>query len=154
MEHSAPKTVTSEPVPVGRLLRIGALAAVLSGSANALVLAIASSLFGAIVIPPDGTVTFGEVVGASVAGAVGAAAIFALTGRFTRRPIRIFWGVAAVGLLLSFVPIALAGATGSSAGTLALMHVVAAATNVGLLTKLGRKEQGVLGRPGIWRGGW
>jgi hypothetical protein len=120
-------------------LRVGALAAVLSASANALVLAIASSLFGAIVIPPDGTVTLGQVVGASVAGAVGAAAIFVLAGRFTRRPIRIFWGVAAVGLLLSFVPIALAGATGSSAGTLALMHVVAAGTNVGLITTLGRK---------------
>ena len=142
MEHSAPKSVTSEPVLVGRLLRVlrvGALAAVLSASANALVLAIASSLFGAIVIPPDGTVTLGQVVGASVAGAVGAAAIFVLAGRFTRRPIRIFWGVAAVGLLLSFVPIALAGATGSSAGTLALMHVVAAGTNVGLITTLGRK---------------
>jgi hypothetical protein len=139
MEHSAPKSVTSESVPLGRLLRVGALAAVLSASANALVLAIASSHFGVIEIPPDGTVTLGQVVGASVAGTVGAAAIFALAGRFTRRPIRIFWVVAAVGLLLSFVPIALAGATGSSAGTLALMHVVAAVTNVGLLTTLGRK---------------
>jgi hypothetical protein len=139
MEHSAPKGVTSESVPVGRLLLVGALAAVLSASANSLVLAIASSLFGAIVIPPDGTVTLGQVVGASVVGAVGAAAIFALAGRFTRRPIRIYWGVAAVGLLLSFVPIELAGATGPSAGTLALMHVVAAVTNVGLLTTLGRK---------------
>jgi hypothetical protein len=79
-------------------------------------------------------------VGASVAGAVGATAIFAVIGRFTRRPIRIFWGVAAVGLFLSFLPIALVGATGSSAGTLALMHVVAAAINVGLLTTLGRKR--------------
>jgi Family of unknown function (DUF6069) len=139
MEHSAPKSVTSEPVLVGHLLRVGALAAVLSASANALVLAIASSLFGAIVIPPDGTVTPGQVVGASVAGAVGAAATFVFAGRFTRRPIRIFWGVAAFGLLLSFVPIALAGATGSSVGTLALMHVVAAGTNVGLITTLGRK---------------
>jgi len=139
MEHSAPKTVTSEPVLVGRLFWAGGLTAVLSASANALVLAIASSLFGAIMIPPDGTVTLGQVVGASVAGAVGAAALFALIFRFTRRPIRAFWGVAAVGLLLSFVPIELAGATGSSAGTLALMHVVAAVTNVGLLTTLGRK---------------
>jgi hypothetical protein len=45
-----------------------------------------------------------------VAGAVGAAAIFSVFGRFTRRPIRIIWGVATVGLLLSFLPIALAGA--------------------------------------------
>jgi hypothetical protein len=131
--------VVSGRVPAGRLLRVGVLAAVLSAGANALVLAIASSYLGAVVIPPDRVVTFGQVVGASVAGAVGAAAVFAVIGRFTRRPIRIFWGVATVGLLLSFLPIALAGATGSSAGTLALMHVVAAVSNGGLLTTLGRK---------------
>ena len=139
MESMAPNPAASGRVFAWRLFRVGVLAAVLSASANALVLVIASSLLGAVVIPPDGTVTFGQVVGASVAGAVGAAAIFAIIGRFTRRPIRLFWGVAAVGLLLSFLPIALAGATGSSAGVLALMHVVAAATNVGLLTTLGQK---------------
>ena len=139
MESVAPNPVASGRVPAGRLLRVGVLAAALSASANALVLAIASSFLGAVVIPPDGTVTFGQVVGASVVGAVGAAAIFAVIGRFTRRPIRIFWGVAAVGLFFSFLPIALAGARGSTAGTLALMHVVAAVTNVGLLTTLGRK---------------
>jgi putative exporter of polyketide antibiotics len=85
-------------------LRVGALAAALSGSVNALVLAIASSLFGPVVIPPDEAVTLGQVVGASVAGAVGAAAMFAVIGRLIRRPIRIFWGVAAVGLLLSSSP--------------------------------------------------
>jgi hypothetical protein len=116
------------------------LAAVFSAIANALVLAIASSLFGPVVIPPDEAVTFGQVIAASVAGAVGAAVIFAVIGRFTRRPIRAFWGIAAVGLLLSFLPIALAGAAGSSAGTLALMHVVATAINVDLLTRLGRKR--------------
>jgi hypothetical protein len=58
------------------------------------------------------------------------------------------WRVGTLAALLS------AGATGSSAGTLALMRVVAAVTNVGLLTKLGRKEQGVLRRPGIWREVW
>jgi hypothetical protein len=139
MGHSASKTMTSDPVPVGRLLRVGALAAVFSAIANALMFAIATFFFGAIVIPPVGTVTLCQVVGASVAGGVGAAAIFAFTGRFTRRPIRVFWGVAVVGLVLSFAPIALVGATGSSAVTLALMHVVAAVTNVGLLTTLGQK---------------
>jgi hypothetical protein len=140
MESMAPNPVAPGRVPTGRLLGVGALAAALSASANAFVLAIASSLLGTVVIPPYGTLTFGQVVGASVAGAVGAAAIFAVIGRFTRRPIRIFWGVAAVGLFLSFLPIALAGATGSSARTLALMHVVAAAINVGLLTTLSRKR--------------
>jgi Family of unknown function (DUF6069) len=116
MRSMAPNPVASGRVPAGRLLRVGVLAAVLSASANVLVLAIASSHFGGVVIPLDGVASFGQVVGASVAGAVGAAAIFAVIGRFTRRPIRIFWGVAALGLLLSFIPIALAGAKGSSAG--------------------------------------
>ena len=140
MESMAPNPGASGCVPAGRLLRVGVLAAALSASANALVLAIASSLLGTVVIPPYGTLTFDQVVGASVAGAVGAAAIFAVISRFTRRPIRIFWGVATGGLFLSFLPIALAGATGSSAGTLAGMHEVAAATNNGLLTRLARSE--------------
>ena len=139
MERTAPKTLRLERVFVSRLLRVGTLAALLSASMNAIVLAIASSFLGAVVIPPDETVTLGQVVVASVAGSLGAAVAFAVIDRFTRHPERIFWGAAAVGLLLSFAPIALVGATGSSAGTLALMHVVAAVTSVVLLTKLGRK---------------
>ncbi len=139
MEHAASRVMTAERVPAGRLLRVGMLAAIFSAIANALVLAVASSRFGPVVIPPDEVVTFGQVMAASVAGAVGAAVIFAVIGRFTRRPIRAFWGIAAIGLLLSFLPIALAGVTGSSARTLGLMHVVSAATNVGLLTALARK---------------
>jgi hypothetical protein len=141
MEHTAPRTVTSERVPAVRLLRVGALAAALSAGVNALVLAIASSLFGPVVIPPDEAITTGQVMGASAAGAIGAAVVFAAVGRFTQRSIFVFWGIAAVGLLLSFIPIALAGDTGSSAGTLALMHVLAAATNVGLLTRLAARSK-------------
>jgi len=46
-----------------------------------------------------------------VAGSIGAAVIFVVIDRFTRHPVRIFWGASAVGLLLSFAPIALAGTT-------------------------------------------
>jgi uncharacterized protein DUF6069 len=139
MEHTVSKVATAERVPAGRLLRVGVLAAVFSASANALVLAMASSVFGTVLIPPDEAVTFGQVMAASVAGAVGAAMLFAVIDRLTQRPMRVFWGIAAVGLLLSFLPIALAGVTGSSAGTLGFMHVVAAVTNVSLLTMLGRR---------------
>lgn len=139
MERTAPGSARVERILVGRLLRVGALAALISASANAMVLTIASSRLGAVVIAPGETVTLGQVLVASVAGTIGAAVVFAAVGRFTRRPVRAFWGIAAAGLLLSFIPIALAGATGSSAGTLALMHVVAAVINVGLLTKLGRR---------------
>lgn len=139
MERTVLEASGSERVLRGGLLRVGMLAALLSAGANAMVLTIASSLLGAVVIPPGETVGLGQVVAASVAGSIGAAVTFAVIDRYARRPVRIFWGVAAAGLLLSLAPIALAGATGSSAATLALMHVVAAATNVGLLTKLGRK---------------
>jgi hypothetical protein len=124
----------------GRLSRVGALAALLTAGANAVVFAVASSLFGAVVIAPHETVPLVQVVGASVAGSIGAAVVFGVFGRYARHPVRIFRGVAGGGLLLSFVPIALAGATGHSAATLALMHVVAVTINVGLLTRLGRKE--------------
>jgi hypothetical protein len=139
MEGTAPESSRLERVLAGHLLRVGALATLLSASANALVLAGASSLFGPVIIPPDEAVTIGQVMGASTAGAVGAAVVFAAIGRFTRHTIVVFRSIAAVGLLLSFIPIALAGATGSSAATLALMHVVAAVSDVGLLTRLGRK---------------
>lgn len=75
MERTAPKTLGLERIPAGRLLRVGALAALLSAGVNALVLAGSSSLFGTVVIPPDEAVTTGQVVGASAAGAVGAAVI-------------------------------------------------------------------------------
>ncbi len=59
MEHTAPETLGPERVLVGRLLRVGALAAPLSASANAVVLTSASSLLGAVVIAPGEAVTPG-----------------------------------------------------------------------------------------------
>jgi hypothetical protein len=64
MEHTAAKAVTWELIPAGRLLRAGVLAAGISAIANALVLAVASSLFGPVVIPPDEAVTSGQVMAA------------------------------------------------------------------------------------------
>jgi hypothetical protein len=120
--------------PAGRLLRRGLLAAVLAAVANALVLVIASSLFGAVVVPPGETLTLGPVIAASAIGAIGAAVVFGVIGRFSRRPIRVFRVIALVVLLLSLVPIPLQGVAGPSAGALALMHVLAAAVVVGVLT--------------------
>ena len=106
MERTAPKSLGWEPDLVGRLLRVGTLAALLSAGVNGIVLAVASSLLGAVVNPHDETVALAQVVGASVVGSFSVAVIFAVIDRFTRRPVRIYWGAAAVGLLLSFVPIA------------------------------------------------
>jgi len=104
MEHTASRTKTAERIPAGRLLRVGVLATFFSAIASVLVLAISSSLFGPVVIPPNEAVTFGQVMAASVTGAVGAAVLFAVIDRSTRRTIFVFWGIAAFGLLLPLIP--------------------------------------------------
>ncbi len=134
MESMMRNGAFSERSPAGRLLRRGLLAAVLAAVANALVLVIASSLFGAVVVPPDEVLTLGPVVAASAIGAVGAAIVLGVIGRFSRRPIRVFRVTALVVLLLSLVPIPLQGVAGPSAGALILLHVVVAAIVVGVLT--------------------
>jgi hypothetical protein len=121
----------SEGSPAGRLLRRGLLAAVLATVTNALLLMIASSLFGAVVVPAGEALSLGPVVVASAIGAIGAAVVFGVIGRFSRRPIRVFRATALVVLLLSLAPIPLQGVAGPSAGALALMHVLAAAIVVG-----------------------
>lgn len=138
MEHVTATDARQGGVPAGRLLRAGVLAALLSASANALVLAISSSVFAPVVIPPDETLTIGRVMVASAGGAVGAVVLFAVSRRYARRPVSVFQGVVAVGLLLSFIPIVLVGATGFSAGALATMHTVVAAISVVMLTRLDR----------------
>ena len=122
----------SEGSPAGRLLRRGLLAAVLATVTNALLLMIASSLFGAVVVPAGEALSLGPVVVASAIGAIGAAVVFGVIGRFSRRPIRVFRATAlVVVLLLSLAAIPLQGVAGPSAGALALMHVLAAAIVVG-----------------------
>ena len=138
MQSTARNGASSGWGSTGRALRGGVLAAVLAAVVNALVLVIWSSLFGAVVVPPDEVLTLGPVVAASAIGAIGAAVVFGIIGRFSRRPIPVFRVIATVVLLLSLVPIPLQGVAGPSAVALILMHVVAAATVVGVLTARGR----------------
>lgn len=114
MELTTRNRLFSGGSPAGRLLRRGLLAAVLAAAANALVLVIASSLFGAVVVPPGETLTLGPVVAASAIGAVGAAVVLGVIGRFSWRPIRVFRVTAVVVLLLLLVPIPLAGGRGDA----------------------------------------
>lgn len=84
--------------------------------------------------------TLGMVVGTTVVPALLAAAVFALLGRFTRRPVRNFVVVSGVLLVLSFVtPLTIPGAPLSMVLTMELMHVVAAVVIVVGLTTLARR---------------
>jgi hypothetical protein len=85
---------------------------------------------------------------ASVVAAVGAGAVLALLQRFTSRPLLWFGRISVTVLLLSFVPLALLaaadppqypGTNAESVGTLALMHVVAFAATVPVLTRVAKQ---------------
>ncbi len=129
-----------EQIAVGRLLWVGPLTAIIAAVATILVRMIAVIVFD---IPSDfQPLTLGPVVVSSIVGALGATIVFAVVGRFARRPIRLFRIIAVVVLLLSFLNplVALPGASLSVLLTLEFMHIVVAAISVGLLTTLARSE--------------
>jgi hypothetical protein len=91
------------------------------------------------------TISWIEVLLFNGLGVIGGACVYALLGRFTRRPIRLFWmSSVAVLALYSFGPIAAAqapymeGAARFNTATIIateLMHIVSGAFIVSLLTK-------------------
>ncbi len=137
----------SERVAFGRLLWVVPLAAISAAVANVLVyfVGVATGAISLSVLFPsvagESPLTVGMVVATSVVGAVGATVVFALVGRFSRRPIRTFRIVAAVVLALSFIPpLTIPAVPISMVLTMELMHLVTAFIIVGLLTTLARRR--------------
>lgn len=131
-----------ERVAWGRLVPAGLLAALAAAAANAVVYLVATAA-GAmpqdVVVNGQGPITLPMVAGMSAFGAAAGAVVYALVGRFARRPVRVFRVVAAAALVLSFAgPFTIPGAPASMVAALLLMHAVAAAVVVGLLTTLAR----------------
>lgn len=131
-----------ERVAWGWLVPAGLLAALMAAVVNAvvyLVAAAAGAMPQEVVVNGQGPMTLSMVAATSVFGAVAGAIVYALIGWFFRRPVRVFRVVAASVLVLSFVgPFTISGAPAAMVATLLLMHVVAAAVVVGLLTTLAR----------------
>ena len=124
----------------GRLVLVALLAAVAAAAANALVYLV-SAAAGAmpqdVVVNGRGPITLPVVAALSAQGAVAGAVVYGLIDRFARRPVRVFRVVAAVALVLSLAgPFTIAGAPIPMILALELMHVVAAAVVVGLLTTM------------------
>lgn len=142
---SSTTTTQTERVAAGRLWWVGLLAVIASVIVNALIVTIARGLFN---VPQEFLpFTVPRFTFLTIAGVVGATIVFAVVGRFARRPIRVYYGVAAIALVLSFLPNfgllaarPFPGTTVESVGTLMFMHVVTAAMSVGLLTTLGRER--------------
>jgi hypothetical protein len=139
----ASNAIQTERVALGRLWWASLLAGLAATVANVVVYLIASAA-GAIpqtvLIPTPGgpmPITVVPVILNSFVPAIVAGAFLALLNRFTRRPIRIFRIVSVVLLLLSFAnPFTIPGAPIVMIVALNLMHVVAAAIIVGVLTTL------------------
>jgi hypothetical protein len=133
-------------IDLRRLLWVGPLAIILAVLANVLVATVAPATLpiepGFLPLTGPGVVAF------TVIGVGAAIAVFALVARISGRPIRTFRIIALVALVLSLLPDLLlltagenapfTGITPLSVGVLMLMHVVAAAISVGLLTTLTR----------------
>ena len=146
MHATSTDTVRTERVVWVRLVPAGALALVLAASANALVYLVASSL-GAMPQDVDangqGPITLPMVVAMSALGTIGGTLVYAILGRFARRPVPVFRVVSALALVLSFAgPFTIPGAPAAMVWALSLMHIIAAVTVVGLLTTLAAKADG------------
>ena len=145
MTPTAASTQPTERVVFSRLLWVGPLAILASVVANVLLQQIAVA-----VLQPDPAfmpLTLPPPILFTVVGVLGAVIVYALVGRFSRQPVRLFRRIALVTLVVSFIPDILMAITGFNPGTtvanvavLILMHIVAWAITVGMLTRLAGSE--------------
>lgn len=143
--EAAPRNVAGESgISYRRLFLVAtplaALGAALAGSVVYLIAAALGAIPSDVLVPNAGTpLTVGMVISVCVTAAVGAALVFALIARFTRRPVRVFGVVAAVVLVLSFAtPFSIPGAPLAMILAMEVMHVVAAAVIFFALTTFAR----------------
>jgi hypothetical protein len=135
-------------VPISKLWWVGLVAAAGAAIANLILFLITRGLGIPYIMPLQGpdaaleALPASMVIIASVVPAIGATILFAILGKFLAQPIRVFWIIAAVFLVISFAgpftfPTAVALSTKIG---LTLMHVVAGAAIVGILTTRGREK--------------
>jgi hypothetical protein len=143
LSSSAPEASTA--VSRGRFALIGLGTVAAAVIANLLVYALGSAVVGydpgfVVLANASGTVLF------TVVPAIVAVLLYAVLMRFTSSPARIFTNSAVVVLILSLIPDltyipSVPGASAGQTAILMVMHVVAAAVIVGMLTTLTRSRR-------------
>lgn len=141
MSTTATSSAPERRVAIGRIWWVTLLAIAAASIANLIVYAIATALFA-------GPRQFSylaplNIVVSTTIYLVVAAIVFALIGRFSKRPIRLFRVVAIVALVLSFaMPLSAMQfsppADMTTVAILLVMHVVAAIITIVLFTTLAR----------------
>lgn len=123
-------------VGLGTLAKRGLVAVLVADVVNA---AITFAAITAGIAPNLDPLSYGPVLFFTTIGMVGATLIYGTLDRFVADPDRVFVAVAAVVLVLSWIPDATAvpsmpGGTTAGAAVLALMHLTAAVVAVVVLT--------------------
>lgn len=142
---------SAQPADVERVdwgrLPVAALAAAAAAAVACALLFVLESAVGII----DSSVSLPSMIGTgpvSIASVAVAAAVYSVLAAIAfavigliRRPIRVFWIVSVVALLLSLaLPFTVPGPPPGMRVGLALMHVATWAANVGILTTLARRS--------------
>lgn len=147
----APTTAMNNPesnssVDTFRLVIFGFLALLVVSIVNVLVLFIGLAIVefpAEFVEGPFGPLAVGPVVVNSVVAALGATLVYGVVTRYSARPNRTFSIIAGVFLVLSFAMFLapdLSGAPLTVFAILGVMHVTAAITIVGILTRAAAQE--------------
>jgi hypothetical protein len=144
MVSAASASAQEKRVSLRRLLWVGPLTIVAAVVANVIIRLLALALLP--ISPAFPPLQPAQPIFFTVIGVLGAAIVFAIVGRFARRPIRLFRIIALIALLISFLPDIgllasnmMPGTSALSVGVLMLMHIVAFAISVGMLTRLTRE---------------
>ena len=145
------RTTPFAAVALNRLLWVAPFTIAVAVAANSAIYFAADALFGVTWQP---LFTLSGVIGSTVAYLLVATIAFAVVARFSKQPFRLYRRIAAIALLASFLlPLsALLGmaappGSGTTAAppdtfvTMLVMHVVAYAFSVSLLTRLTRYER-------------
>ena len=136
-------------VAISKLWWVGLVAGVGAAIANLVFFWITKGIFDIpYIIPmggpsgPLGALPAALIIVFNVVPAIGATILLAILGKFVSRPFRVFWIISVVAFILSFMlPLTLpSGVATSTKIGLGLMHIIAGAVIVGVLSTLGREK--------------
>lgn len=140
------RPAAAERVLFGKLWWVGPLTIVAAVVANL----VAVALFQAALRPDPAflPLTYGPVAFFSAVGALGAVIVYAAVGRLSRRPLSLYRRIALVALIVSCVPdlllplqpAAFPGVSWPNVVALIVLHLIAWAVCVQLLTRLAGEE--------------
>ena len=145
-KNATTKAETNGFVGASRLIKYGITALLAASIVNVLVLFIGLAMVefpSEFVGGPFGPLAVGPVVVNSAVAAIGATLVYGVVTRYSAQPNRTFAIIAGVALVLSFAMFLapdLAGAPLRLFALLAVMHVTAAVTIVGVLTRATSQE--------------